>query len=444
VSEAPIAVEHLDHAFGEGELRRQVLFDVSAEVRPGEIVILTGPSGSGKTTLLTLMGALRSAQAGSLRVLGRELRGATEATLAEVRRRIGYVFQAHNLLDSLTAEQNVRMSLQLHPQLSDAERDRRACQALEAVGLAERAQAHPGELSGGQRQRVAIARALAAGPEIVLADEPTASLDRETGRGVVELLERLARKEDVTVVLVTHDNRILDVADRILALEDGRLSSLLHSVASETRRSMETLARDIRKGELMRRLEALDATSFAALLEDVTAETRGFLEVVEAAQSETFEGMLEQLMAAFGARLRRMFRARTANLYFLDEEAGELFSFAECEHGAHHEIRVPSAAPTASDSGAAAKGASVLSVPVRDSQGKAFARIELTRDRQEPFGANEERELLAFTTPLGLLLQAWWRMSCTCRAGGIGRARPCCCEGPGPGPREGTLEGSGG
>lgn len=430
MSVSPIVIEHLDHAFGEGDLRRQVLFDVCAEVRAGEIVILTGPSGSGKTTLLTLMGALRSAKAGSVRVLGRELRGAPEDTLADVRRRIGYVFQAHNLLDSLTAVQNVRMSLQLHPELSDSERDRRSGEALAAVGLEERAEAHPGELSGGQRQRVAIARALAAGPEIVLADEPTASLDRMTGRGVVELLETLARRKGVTVVLVTHDSRILDVADRILALEDGRLSSLLRSVASETRRSTQTLARDIRKGELVRRLETLDAAGFAALLEDLTAETREFLEVVEAAQSETFGGMLEQVVAAFGAQLRRLFRATTANLFFRDDEAGELFSFAQCEHGAHHEVRVPSAEDGSPEPDSSAADVSVLSVPVRDSQGRAFAKVELARSRDEPFEASDEARLLEFTAPLGLLLESWWKMSCACRSGGVGKRAPGCCEGP--------------
>lgn len=233
MSEGPIVVDHLDHFYGEAELRRQVLFDVTAQIRAGEIVILTGPSGSGKTTLLTLIGALRSAQSGSLRVLGQELRDAAEPRLAEVRRRIGYVFQAHNLLEALTARQNVRMSLELEAERDDAELDRRVQDALEAVGLGDRGDEHPGRLSGGQRQRVAIARALARRPEIILADEPTASLDRETGRGVVEILQRLARQEGATVVLVTHDSRILDVADRILTLEDGRLRSLMGSVAGE-------------------------------------------------------------------------------------------------------------------------------------------------------------------------------------------------------------------
>ena len=228
---APIRIEHLDHYFGSGALRRQILFDVCVEVRKGEIVIVTGPSGSGKTTLLTLIGALRSAQEGTVQILGQELRGASARTLRRTRRNIGYVFQAHNLLDALTALENVKLSLRLHKEIDARERTRRARDVLAAVGLAEHAQQYPRKLSGGQRQRVAIARALATQPRIILADEPTASLDKKSGRDAVDLIQRLAREQGVTVLLVTHDNRILDVADRILQLEDGRIqiqrSSLL-------------------------------------------------------------------------------------------------------------------------------------------------------------------------------------------------------------------------
>ena len=146
--------------------------------RPGEIVILTGPSGSGKTTLLTLIGALRAAQEGSLTVLGQELRGASERTLVSVRRQIGYIFQLHNLLDALTATQNVDDGAQRDSRLSRAAARARAREMLESVGLGDHAGTYPDQLSGGQKQRVAIARALAGRPRIILADEPTASLDR--------------------------------------------------------------------------------------------------------------------------------------------------------------------------------------------------------------------------------------------------------------------------
>lgn len=218
-----ISVKNLQYAYGKGVLRKPVLTDINLDIHAGEIVILTGPSGSGKTTLLSLMGGLRSVQEGSLKVLGQELCGASKQKMVEVRSRIGYIFQAHNLLDCLTAQQNVRMSLRLHSEISPAERTRRSIQILEAVGLGQRTEYYPDSLSGGQKQRVAIARALVSQPKLVLADEPTAALDSKSGRDVVEILQRLAKEQGCTILLVTHDNRILDIADRIIHMEDGQL-----------------------------------------------------------------------------------------------------------------------------------------------------------------------------------------------------------------------------
>jgi putative ABC transport system ATP-binding protein len=218
-----IVIEGLNHHFGRGAVRRQVLFDVALEVAVGEIVLLTGPSGSGKTTLLTLIGGLRAAQGGRLRVLGRELVGATALQLTLARREHGYIFQAHNLHRSLTAAQNVRMALEMRGTLSDAEMDRRARRILEGVGLGDHLDVKPDQLSGGQKQRVAVARALVGEPPLLLADEPTAALDSHSGREVVLLMQRLAREQGCTILLVTHDSRILDIADRTLSLEDGRL-----------------------------------------------------------------------------------------------------------------------------------------------------------------------------------------------------------------------------
>lgn len=220
---AAIDLRRLCFAFGEGELRKQVLDDVALTVRPGEVVILTGPSGCGKTTLLTLVGGLRSVQQGEAHVLGQALHSAVPDDLVRVRRKIGFVFQLHNLLDFLTAQQNVEMSLQLHPELSLAERRRRAAEMLDTVGLGNRLSYYPAALSGGQRQRVSIARALVAQPQLILADEPTSALDSTSGRQAVELLQKLAREQRAAVLMVTHDNRILDLADRILRMEDGRM-----------------------------------------------------------------------------------------------------------------------------------------------------------------------------------------------------------------------------
>ncbi|MGD1856826.1 MAG: ATP-binding cassette domain-containing protein [Leptolyngbyaceae cyanobacterium] len=217
-----VTIQNLSHSFGKGSLRRTVLNDITLALYPGEIVLLTGPSGSGKTTLLTLMGALRSVQSGSLQILDQELRGAKKRRLVRLRHQIGFVFQSHNLLDCLTAAENVEMALKLH-QMSRLERRERAETMLAAVGLEDHCHHYPDQLSGGQKQRVAIARALVAAPKIVLADEPTASLDSHSGRDVVNLIQQLAHQQHCTVLLVTHDTRILDIAERSLHIEDGRL-----------------------------------------------------------------------------------------------------------------------------------------------------------------------------------------------------------------------------
>ena len=218
-----VLVDNLSHAFGQGEMRREVLQNISFSIEPGEVVLLTGPSGCGKTTLLTLIGALRTVQQGQVSVLGKSLDGAGRRRRQQVRRRIGMIFQGHNLLRCLTAEQNVQMGADLLPDLSYRARRDEARQWLRSVGLEDHMAKVPHDLSGGQKQRVAIARALAANPRLLLADEPTAALDSRTGREVVELLRRLAREQSCAVLMVTHDPRIVDVADRVLQMEDGRL-----------------------------------------------------------------------------------------------------------------------------------------------------------------------------------------------------------------------------
>jgi len=218
-----IAVESLNHFFGKNELQKQVLFDINLSINRGEVVILTGPSGSGKTTLLSLMGGLRSPQLGSLKILDTELVGAPKTTALKSRRHCGYIFQAHNLHGSLTVIENAMMGLEVQGTYSRPERRDRAREILGIVGLEQRIDYYPESLSGGQKQRVAIARALISHPKIILADEPTAALDKQSGREVVTLMQKLAKEQGCTILMVTHDNRILDIANRIVYMEDGKL-----------------------------------------------------------------------------------------------------------------------------------------------------------------------------------------------------------------------------
>lgn len=218
-----ISIKNLDHYFGQGNLRRQVLNNINLEIMPGEVSIMTGPSGSGKTTLLTLVGGLRTVNEGSFKFLGQEMKNASEAHRTNIRRHIGYVFQHYNLLPFLTAEQNVRVSLDINSGVSALHLKERSEKILEAVNLREFCDYYPNQLSGGQKQRVSIARALVSQPQLILADEPTASLDSKSGRDIVILMRRLAYEQDCAILIVTHDNRILDIADRRFHMDDGYL-----------------------------------------------------------------------------------------------------------------------------------------------------------------------------------------------------------------------------
>jgi putative ABC transport system ATP-binding protein len=222
-SDLAVQIRHLNYYFGQGELRKQALFDISLDFPRGQIAIITGPSGSGKTTFLSLIGALRTLHEGSLKVMGRELVGMSNSQLVEVRRGIGFIFQAHNLFESLTASQNVEMAVELMGGFGS--KRAQAIAVLKQLGLENRVDYKPNSLSGGQKQRVAIARALVNQPQLILADEPTAALDKQSGRDVVNLMQQLAREQQCTILMVTHDNRILDVADRIINLVDGHLES---------------------------------------------------------------------------------------------------------------------------------------------------------------------------------------------------------------------------
>lgn len=219
-----IEIRGLEKTYGSGTAAVRALEGIDLDVHAGEVLMLLGPSGSGKTTLLSIMGAILAATRGSVKIRGREIAGLDQGRLPEVRlENFGFIFQGFNLFPALTARENVELALKLR-KAAPAEGRRRATELLERMGMGDRMDAHPADLSGGQKQRVAIARALAGDPPIILADEPTASLDSYTGRIVSDLLSSLARQEGRAVVVVTHDPRMLDYGTRTVHIADGRIS----------------------------------------------------------------------------------------------------------------------------------------------------------------------------------------------------------------------------
>jgi putative ABC transport system ATP-binding protein len=224
--QSAIAVRELTKNYAEGATGTLALRGIDLDAHAGELLMLMGPSGSGKTTLLSIMGCILTATSGSVRVSGREVVGLSERELPALRlEHIGFVFQGFNLFPTLTAGENVELMLDLKG-ISASKAKKRAHELLEQVGLGGKYGSFPADLSGGQKQRVAIARALAGDPEIILADEPTAALDSHTGRNVMEMMSDLAHKRGRAVVIVTHDSRVLNFADRIVKIEDGAIASL--------------------------------------------------------------------------------------------------------------------------------------------------------------------------------------------------------------------------
>ncbi len=425
----PVVVEDLDHAYGTGELRKQILYGISAEIPAGEIVIVTGPSGSGKTTLLTIVGALRSAQSGSVRVLGEELCQAKARTLETVRRQIGFIFQQHNLLEALTAQQNVELGLRVTRGPRGAALRHRALEMLDAVGLAEHCDKRPEQLSGGQRQRVAIARALAAEPAMLLADEPTASLDRKSGREVVDRMQALAREKGTTILLVTHDNRILDIADRIMHLEDGRLSTFTDAVIANTQHMMHVLAENQQKQSLETTVEEMDEAVFRQSLLSLTQESQHFLEATRLANDEAFQSMLERALQAFTRRVAGLLHAERASLMLIDQDRGRLVVRVSQDLPERGEISFPlgtGIAGAVADTGETIRitdayadsrfnpeidrqtgfrTRSVLCVPLRDAAGEVFAVTQLlNRKDGQPFTADDEEKFRQFAESLGVIL----------------------------------------
>jgi putative ABC transport system ATP-binding protein len=432
--EAPIQVSGLNHSFGKGSLRKQILFDINTEIPRGEIVIVTGPSGSGKTTLLTLVGALRAAQQGSVRVLGKELRGARPKTLEAVRQQIGFIFQQHNLLDALSALQNVELGLRVKGGVSRAERLTRSAEMLDAVGLADRMHHKPEQLSGGQRQRVAIARALVSEPAMLLADEPTASLDKASGREIVDRMKALAKQQGTTILLVTHDNRILDIADRIVHLEDGHLSTFTDSVIANNQLMMSTLANNRRKQPIDEMVDGLDEAAFRALLEDITDESRRFMEATALANDAAFSSMLERGLFAFTRKLGQVLNADRSSLFLVEDDSLVLKVAENIENMG--EIRIPVGSGVAGavaetgqsiriddayadprfnrnvDLQTGYRTRSILSLPVSDQSGKVFAVAQLLNRRDgQPFDDEDERRYAGFIRSIGLILETLQSLS---------------------------------
>jgi putative ABC transport system ATP-binding protein len=425
---APIRVEGLNHSFGKGDLKKQILFDVEVEISKGEIVIVTGPSGSGKTTMLTLVGALRSAQQGSIRILGEELHNAKPATLEKVRRQIGFIFQQHNLLGALSALQNVELGIRACGKYPRSEHRERARQMLGAVGLGDRMHHKPDQLSGGQRQRVAIARALVSEPAMLLADEPTASLDKDSGREVVERMKVLAKEHGTTILLVTHDNRILDIADRIIHLEDGCLSTFTDAVIANNQHMMEMLAANRQKQPLDDLVDELDENQFRELLQDITEESERFLEVTALANNVAFRSMIDRGLFAFNRKLASLLQAERSSLFLVEgdelvlkvaeklEEMGEIripvgsgIAGAVAQSGEAIRIDDAYADPRfnrAVDKQTGFRTRSILCLPVKNLDGRVFAVAQLlNRKDGQPFDGQDEQQFASFIQSIGVILE---------------------------------------
>ncbi|MBO6557863.1 MAG: ATP-binding cassette domain-containing protein [Pseudomonadales bacterium] len=425
-----IHAEAVSHFYGKGSLRKQILFDINVDIPQGEIVIVTGPSGSGKTTLLTLIGALRSTQAGSLKVLDHELCGASNATMSEMRRKIGFIFQQHNLVAALSAFENVELGLGVTGRYRGQALGNRAREMLEAVGLSERMHHKPEQMSGGQRQRVAIARALASEPALLLADEPTASLDKESGREVVERMRTLANDQGTTILIVTHDNRILDVADRIVHLEDGKLISFTESVIASNKHMMSMLAESNERSTLQSVVDHWDEDEFKSVLTEMSEESLRFLEATTIANNKAYQSMLERSLFAFTRKIASLVSAERASLFLVDGDSLRLRVTEQLP--VQEEIRIPwgsGIVGAAVESGETVmvkdaykddrfnpevdkqmgyRTRATLAIPIKDRDGRTFAAIQLLNKNGEgEFDAEDETRVAGVLEELSLILESW-------------------------------------
>lgn len=377
-----LSLRDVSYSYASASGRKQVLRNVSADVWPGEIVLMVGPSGSGKTTMLTLAGALRSVESGSLITLQRELSGATPEQLIQVRRKIGFIFQRHNLLECLTALDNVHTALL--PLVMPYQQAREACVAMmQAVGLGAYLHSRPGNLSGGQQQRVAIARALVRKPELVLADEPTASLDSHSGREIVELLRQLARAQGCAIVLVTHDSRILDLADRSLRLEDGVLSSYASALTADSAHMLTALSAFRDSEELGWFWSNMDAGQFLEALRKLRVEAMQFLNVMDFGTDASLTEWVDALLHSVLGKVAAILDAAYASIRTIGESHGGEVALTL---GSRHE-GVP------------------LTLEIRDRDANRIGVAEFRTQDGTPFTEASQRRLRDFEKVLGLLLE---------------------------------------
>jgi putative ABC transport system ATP-binding protein len=401
-TEPVVVVRSVNHHLGIGNLRRQILFDVSAEIAHGELVTVMGPSGSGKTTLLTLIGALRTVVDGSVRVLGIELRNASKAQVTQIRQRLGFVFQHHHLLESHTACQNVELGLGAAG-LSRRERRRRSIAMLETVGLRDHVDAYPNQLSGGQCQRVAVCRALVRDPELVLADEPTASLDKQSGREIVELLRRLARERGCAVIMVTHDPRILDAADRLMYLEDGRLNSFSAITSAHSVHLLTALRPLVEGDQLTPFLAKMGPADFIDMLRSVGAESEQFLNVLDFGGEQERRYFFPTLIRIAMERVREQVAARAARVW-----AGDGSAAPRCVCASPSNPGQPSAVVIeALRAGEIRHEGDTLCIPLETRDCQVYGTMEL---EGVPSRALAERTFRDFQRPLALLAQITARL----------------------------------
>ena len=432
-----VCIRHLNYYFGRGDIRKQILFDINLELFKGQTVVLTGPSGSGKTTLLTLMGALRSAREGSLKVLDRELVGLSELELVEVRRKIGFIFQAHNLFDSLTAVQNVELAVELGDRTKRRDRNYKqkkreiAVEILTKLGLGHRIDYKPNALSGGQKQRVSVARALVNQPSLILADEPTAALDRSSSLEVLSMMQHLVKERGGTLLLVTHDSRVLELADTVVSLDDGRLSQ----AKGELLRSISSLVSSILEmdtDEIADTIRPLSTEQFSKFLDKLNNEFSQLLNTMNLLESRSLGSKLELIIQTLSLKIAQILNAQQVTFFVVDRDNQKLWSKnARGKGGELISIEIPIDAGIAGSVATTKKSVNIpdpyndprfnpqidrdtgfltrnlICLPMFNEKNEVFAVVQvLNKKGNFPFDLEDEKRFFDLVQSLGLVLQS--------------------------------------